>query len=127
MGGPFCGVAVEIGEAPEFADFTAFKKAVAAGAKVNAPKIAGGEAEFIGACGKRVGIRFSATPAGTAVWRDGKAHDWAEHGRHLYRATDGKPAVIGQAWLSGTLTVNTRETSFTATVGAQGGATFHNE
>lgn len=115
-GGKFCGVAVEIGEAPEFADFPAFKKASVARAKLKAEKIAGGEAEFTGAIGKRVGLRFAAKPLETGVWRDGKAHDWTDHAKHIYHAANGKPAVIEQAWLGGTLTVRAGKAIFTTTV-----------
>ncbi len=127
MGGKFCGVAVEVGEAPEFADFAAFKKVVAENAKVRAEKIAGGQAEFIGASGKRVSLRFATKPAETGVWRDGIAHDWREHAKHLYRAADDKPAVIEQAWLGGTLTVRAGKGVFATTVSENGAATYKNE
>jgi hypothetical protein len=127
-GGAFCGVAVEVGEAPEFADFAAFKKAVAAKARVDAEKIADGEVQFTGANGKQVGIRFAANPLETVVWRDGKPHDWPQHARHLYRAADnGGPAVIEQAWRGGTLVVRAGKTVFTTTVNEMGMATFQND
>jgi hypothetical protein len=118
---------VEVGEAPEFADLGAFKKAVLARAKVRTEKLAEGEAEFTGAGGKRVTLRFAARPSETAVGRDGAAHDWTEHGRHLYRAAGSKPPVIEQAWLGGTLAVRAGKTTFTARVSDQGLATFKNE
>jgi len=126
-GGNYCGVAVEIGEAPEFADFAAFKKASLAKAKVIATRIADGEAEFAGANGKRVALRFAAKPVETGVWRDGSAHDWAGHGKHLYRTAADKPAVIEQAWLGGNLTVRAGKATFTASVSEKGVATFTNE
>ncbi|MDA1138630.1 MAG: hypothetical protein O3B01_08610 [Planctomycetota bacterium] len=125
-GGKFCGVAVEVGEAPEFADFAAFKKASLAKAKVTAAELDAGEAEFTGAVGKRVGIRFASARLDTVVRRDGKTHDWAEHGKHLYRSA-GDKAVIEQAWLGGTLTVRAGKSVFTAAVSEAGAATFKTE
>lgn len=126
-GGQFCGVAVEVGEAPEFADFAAFKKAVGAKAKVRAENIANGEAEFVGANGKQVRLRFAAKPIETGVWRAGKSHNWVEHAKHLYRVADDKPAMIEQVWLGGTLTVRAGTAVFTATVSETGGAIFDNQ
>ncbi len=83
-GGKFCGVAVEVGEAPEYADFTAFKQASLAKAQVNADNLAAGEAEFTGASGKRVRVLFGAQPLDTRVWRDGSE-------THLERT---RPALV---------------------------------
>jgi len=126
-GGKFCGLAIEVGEAPEFADLTAFKRAVAARAKIGAEKITDGEAEFTGANGKRVSVQFAEKTNETGVWRDGKSHDWADHAKHLYRVAVGKPAVIEHAWLGGTLTVRAGKRAFRATVSEAGVASFTNE
>lgn len=126
-GGKFCGVAVEIGEAPEFASFAEFQKASLSKAKVKADKIADGEAEFTGANGKQVAIQFADRTADTRVQRDGKPHDWVEHARHLYRAADNKPAVIKQSWLGGSITVRAGKATFTSTVTDKGIATFKND
>lgn len=126
-GGRFCGVAVEVGEAPKFADYAAFKKAVTAKSKVRAEQIADGEAEFGGANGKRLRVRFADRPIETGVWRDGKPHDWAEHARHLYRAADGGPGPIEQASLGGTLTVRAGQSVFTSRVSESGGAAYQNQ
>lgn len=120
-GGKFCGVAVEVGEAGEFKDFAAFKKAVAAKAK-----LADEVAEYTGANGKTVKLTFANKPTDTGVWRDGRKHDWAEHAKHLYR-TAGDTPVVEQAWLGGTLTVRAGKRTFTGSVSETGAATFKNE
>lgn len=127
LGGRFCGVAIEVGEAPEFTDFTAFKKASLANAKVTAEKLSIGEAEFTGAGGRQVQIQFGMRPLDTTVWRDGKPHDWADHGKYLYRSVGDKVAVIEQGWNGGQLTVRAGKSVFTATVSAAGMATFKGE
>ena len=127
LGGKYCGIAVEVGEAPDHPDFTAFKKAVIAKAKVQKERLADGEAEYTGACGRRIRLRFGDKPTETRVWRDGKLHDWAEHARYVYRAADGSPTIIEQRWLGDTLTVRTGKSVFTATVSEKGLVTFKNE
>ena len=126
-GGNFCGVAVEVGEPPDFADFADFKRATRDHARLDTRRIAEGEVEFLGANGRRVRLRFADQPGQTTVWRDAVWHDWAEHARHLYRPAPGSPAVIEQAWLGGTLTVRAGGSTFTATVDPQGHATFSNQ
>ncbi|MFO0916236.1 MAG: hypothetical protein U0795_24975 [Pirellulales bacterium] len=126
-GGNFCGVAVEVGESPEFADFAAFKNAVLVGAQVRAEQIDRGDVEYVGASGKRVRILFGGKPIETSVWRDGKVHEWAEHARHLYRQSDGDSGMIEQGWLSGSVMVRAGQASFTATVTESGMATFQHD
>ena len=126
-GGKFCGLAVEAGEAPRFPDFAAFRKQVLAGAKVRTEKLGEGEAEFTGAGGRQVALRFAARPVDTLVLRDGVRHDWTEHGRHLYRMAGDRPAVIEQAWLGGTLKVRAGNAVFTSTVTENGTATWTHE
>jgi len=127
QGGKYCGVALEVGEAPDFPDFAAFKKAVRAKAKVQSERLADGEAEYTGACGRRIRLRFGDKPAETCVWRDGKLHDWDKHARYVYRAAGGSPRVIEQRWLGGTLTVRAGKSVFTETVSKKGLVTFKNE
>ncbi len=126
-GGDFCGVAVEVGEAPDFKDFAAFETAVLGRAKLDAGAIAEGDAEYTGASGQRVRLKFAAKPTDCGVWRNGRPHDWAEHAKHLYRAAGDRPGVIEQSWLGGELTVRAGKAVFTATVSDKGVATFTNE
>ena len=126
-GGAFCGVAVEVGEAPDFADFAAFKRATLDHARLNLDRLDQGEAEFLGAKGQRARLRFADQPSATSVWRDGVPHDWTEHARHLYRPAPGSPAIIEQTWLGGTLTIRAGGAVFTATVDPKGRVTSHNK
>ena len=126
-GGKFCGLAIEVGEAPEFATFAAFKQAVIADSKLQPEKINDGEAEFIGAGGKHVSIRFAARQLDTTVWRDGKPHDWSEHATYLYRIAFGQKPVIEQEWFGGTMTIRAGNSIFKGTVDDQGLSTFKNE
>lgn len=122
-GGKVCGVAVEVGEAPAHKTSADFKKAVLAKAKV---AFDGDEAEYTGANGKSVKVKFADKPAETGVWRDGQPYDWAAHAKHLYR-TEGDQPVIEQAWLGGKLTVRAGKRSFTGSVSESGAATFKND
>jgi hypothetical protein len=127
LGGRYCGVAIEVGEAPDFPDVAAFKTAVRAKARVERGRLADGEVAYTGACGRQIRLRFADKPTETGVWRDGKPHDWAAHAKHVYRAAEGSPTVIEQPWLGGTLTVRAGKSVFTATVTETGLATFKNE
>lgn len=122
-GGKFCGVAVEVGEAPEYKTYTEFKKAVLAKARV---VLKDGEAKYAAANGKTVKLKFADTAAETGVWRDGARHDWATHAKHLFSTAGDKP-LIEQGWLGGTLTVRAGKKTFTGSVSEAGAATFKNE
>lgn len=124
-GGEFCGVAVEVGEAPEHKNYAEFKQAVLAKSKL-VLKAEAGEVKFTGVNGKAVKLTFANKPAETGVWRDGVKHDWADHAKRLYRTAGDKP-VIEQAWLGGTLTVRAGKKTFTGGVSERGAATFKNE
>lgn len=60
-------MAVEVGEEPEFADFAAFKTAVAAKSKIVGTKLSDSEAEFTGTNGKRVNIPAPTDSVGAHV------------------------------------------------------------
>ncbi len=122
-GGKFCGVAVEVGEAPDYKTYADFKKAVLAKSKV---VLNNDEARYAGANGRSVKLMFADKPVDTGVWRDGKVHDLTAHAKHLYR-TDGEKPVVEQAWLGGTLTVRAGKKTFTGSVSERGAATFRNE
>lgn len=122
-GGKFCGVAVEVGEAPDYKTYADFKKAVLAKSKA---VLNDDEARYAGANGRSVKLKFADKPVDTGVWRDGKPHDWTAHAKHLYR-TDGEKPVVEQAWLGGTLTVRAGKKTFTGSVSEKGAATFRNE
>jgi hypothetical protein len=124
-GGGYCGVAVEVADSKDYPKFTDFKAAVLAKAKVIL-KDEDAEVKYAGASGKAVKLKFGAKATETGVWRDGREHDWAAHGKHLYR-TDGDMPVIEEAWLGGTLTVRAGKKTFTGTVSEKGAATFRNE
>ncbi|MGB4727300.1 MAG: hypothetical protein WBH86_07840 [Thermogutta sp.] len=127
LGGDFCGIAVEVGESPDFKDFAQFKSAVSSRSQVIADRLSGGEVEFIGATGRRVRIRFGNKPTETRVWRDGKPHDWSWHAQYLYHSSDERYPIIEQLWGSGKLTVQAGDSVFTAIVDENGRVTFRSQ
>ena len=126
-GGTYCGVAVEVGEAPDFADYAAFKKAVLAKSRLDAAAVADGVAEYAGAGGAAVKVKFGAKAADTRVWRDGKPHDWSGHARHAFRGAGPTGAPILQEWGGGKLTVRAGGASFVCEVSGTCAAAFRNE
>jgi len=126
-GGKYCGIAVEIGEAPAYADYHAFQRAVLGRSRTDASGLAEGVAQHTAANGRAIKIRFGAAPAASEVWRDGRRHDWEEHGRHLFRSADSGAEILLQAWLGGKLNVRAGGKQFTCEVDGQGMATFRYE
>ncbi len=122
-GGAFCGVALEVGESPEFDDFDSFKRSVIARAKVHADKVADGEAAYTASSGKHLRMRFGKKPLETNVWRDHKEHSWMQHAQHLYHAFGDHP-IIEQSWMGGSLTVRAGSSTFHCRVDESGMATF---
>jgi len=126
-GGKFCGVAVEIGEAPDHKDYSAFKKAVLAKGAVDAAAIDEGTVSFTGTDGKSVKLRFAHKQDELAVWRDGRRHDWIRHAESAFGSVGKTAAPIEQVWLGGKLTVRAGGAKFAAMVSDTGIATFENE
>lgn len=123
-GGRYCGFAVEVGEAPAFRDFAAFRRVVLARSRTDLSQLRDGAAEHRGAGGRTVQLRFGASPAATRAWRDGKEHSLEEHGRFLYRSGEGTPEIIRQEWLGGRLTVRAGGATFACRVDDRGRVTF---
>lgn len=84
-GSPFCGFAIEIGEAPEHRDYAAFKKMVLERSKLDVSGSAQRKIEFTTTSGARLGFHWGDTLADFHVGSDGQRHDWAEHGRFVWR------------------------------------------
>jgi len=122
LGGKHCGFAIEIGEAP--ADFAAFQRDVIAKGALDASALDSGIAGYVGHDGRAVKLAFGATPAETRIWRDGKAHDLAEHGKHLFANADGGGGPVSCRWLGGTLRVRAGGATFQGSVDEEGRYTF---
>ncbi|MDX1963420.1 MAG: hypothetical protein SFX18_09720 [Pirellulales bacterium] len=111
QGGEYCGIAVEIGEAPDHADYAAFVRAVLATSRVDLSGLADGVVEYTGSQGQTVKLAFDAVVQETGVWRNDQRHDWADHAKYVYQtvtekdnARDSAP-LIEQEWLGGKLTI----------------------
>jgi hypothetical protein len=126
-GGAYCGVAIEVSEAPEFENFAAFRDAALAKSRVKADKLKDAEAEFTSASGRSIRLQFARTPKESRVVRDGQPHDFTEHARFLYRSAEKNPPLITQDWLGGSLTVHAGKTRFVAQVSPTGQYTFQNK
>ncbi len=122
-GGAFCGVALEIGESPEFDNFGTFKQSVIARAKVHADKLAEGEAAYTASMANICECGSGKKPLETHVWRDHKEHSWTQHAQHLYH-TFGDHPIIEQSWMGGSLTVRAGASTFHCRVNESGMASF---
>lgn len=120
LGGKFCGVAIEIGELPEFKSFQDFKKSVLEKSKLDLRQLSDGRVDFASADNKTLSLQFMSTPNETKVWRNGKAHDLVDHAKFLYQSTDATNSPIEQAWLGGRLTVRAGKSEFSSTVTPNG-------
>ncbi len=129
LSGPFSGFAIEIGEAPAFADYATFKKAILAKAKLDVTGLGSGTVAFRGSDGATIKAQWGDDLVDFKVWRNGQLHNWAEHGSFVYRET-GKleDGLIFQRRgdAGGTLTINAGGRSFVSTVSTDGSATFEN-
>ncbi len=120
LGGEYCGVAIEIGELPEFKNFQDFKKSVLTRSKLDLRQLSKGRVDFASADNKTLAFQFMSKPHEAKVWRNGKAHDLVEHAQFLYQSTDTKNSPIEQSWLGGQLTVRAGNSFFSSTVTQDG-------
>ena len=125
-GEKYCGFAIEIGEAPAYADFAAFKKAIYSKARLDDADVDDGVVQYTGAGGDTVKMKFRRDPSEYKVWRNGQLHDWKRH-RVGYRQADKAGGLIEQDWLGGTLTVRAGGKEFSCTVTDEGKVTFYNK
>lgn len=128
-GGSFCGFAIEIGEAPDFADYAAFQKAVLEKSRLEASAVASGTVAYTAASGASVKMQWGDALADFKVWRNGELHDWTEHGRYVWRETGkAEDGLIFQRWgdAGGVLHVNAGGRSFRGEVAVDGTYTFEN-
>lgn len=122
-GGKVTGFVVEVGEAPQFKDFDAFKNAVASKSKLDLSALDDGTVAYTGADGKSLKVAYNRGQP--KVWRDGTEHDWAKHlGRYI--PTDGSQAPLFSEWKSGTLRCESENHIFTGTI-KDGHYTFTNK
>lgn len=127
--GDFCGFAVEIGEAPDHADYDAFKKAVLTKAKLDTSKIQEGRVVYTSSTGTTLSMQWGDTLDAFQVVRNGQPHDWKEHGAYVWRETGRmEDGLIFQRWgdAGGTLHVNAGGKSFKGTVSPTGLYQFEN-
>ncbi|VTS02536.1 hypothetical protein [Tuwongella immobilis] len=124
-GGPFCGVAVEVGESPDFVDFAAFQKAVLERSKLKWDRLEAGEVTWSSAKGTTITFRESESIADMRLAIDGKPHDWREHAAWLYRSDRSDSAPISQPWRGGTLRIVANGKRFECSVFESGQATWH--
>jgi hypothetical protein len=128
--GGLSGFVLEVGEAPAFADYESFKKAVLAKAKLDVSALANGTVAYTGAGGRSLAATWGDSLADFKVLRDGRFHDWAEHGKYVWRETGkGPEGLIHQLRGpdGGTLTVNAGGKTFVGTVSKEGAYTFENK
>ena len=125
-GEKYCGFAIEIGEAPVYADYAAFKKAICSKARLDTGDLGAGVVRYMGGRGDTVKMKFGRDLGEYKVWRDGRLHDWKAH-RVGYRQADEAGGLIEQDWLGGTLTVRAGGKEFSCTVTDEGKVAFYNK
>ncbi len=126
---PFCGFAIEVGEAPDFESYEDFRQKVLANSKLDAAGLAQGRAAYRAASGATVAMQWGDTLADFRVTRNGQPHDWAEHGRHVWReAGRGEDGLIFQRRgdAGGALIVNAGGKTFRGTLSLDGDYRFEN-
>lgn len=126
---PFCGFAIEVGEAPDFKDYADFRQRVLANAKLDAGGLAQGRVSYRSAGGATVAMIWGDTLAAFRVERNGVPHDWAEHGQYVWReAGRGEDGLIFQrrGEAGGTLIVNAGGKTFRGTLDPDGRYRFEN-
>jgi len=126
---PFCGFAIEVGEAPEFNSYDEFRQKVLAAAHLDAGGLAEGRASYRSAGGATVAMAWGDALADFHVRRNGELHDWAEHGRYVWRETGrGEDGLIFQprGEAGGTLIVNAGGRTFRGTLSLEGDYQFEN-
>jgi hypothetical protein len=122
--GAITGFAIEMADGLHFPDYAAFKKAVAATAKVAAD---GDRIDFSAASGARVSMAWDGKAKLPAVERDGKPHDWEKH-RALWQAGSTGPSPVSLGWKEGRLTVEAGGRKFVGNLDmARGTYTFENK
>ncbi len=127
-GGQYCGFAIEIGEAPEYETFDAFRDKVLAAARISDWDADKGEASYTASDGRTLRVVWGDALPDFIVERDGERHDWAEHASHVYTEADAPAGegVLEEDWLGGTLTVRAGGRVFTSTVTDEGVVSFEN-
>ena len=123
-GGTVVGFAMEVGEAPDYADFAAFKKGVLAKSKLDLAGVSDGIVAYTGSLGTSVKIQYNAGQP--KVWRNGQEHDWAAH-QGLYVPVDGSSVPIRMDWNSGALHVEAGGYVFDGQVSDDGKYKFSNK
>ena len=122
--GAITGFAIEMADGLHFPDYAAFKKAVAAKAKVATD---GDRIDFSAASWARVSMAWDGKAKLPAVERDGKPHDWEKH-RALWQAGSTGPSPVSLGWKEGRLTVEAGGRKFVGNLDmAKGTYTFENK
>lgn len=122
-GGQYAGFVVEIGEAPDFANYEVFKKAVLSRSSLDVSARAQGRVVYRTSDGRELRMQYANSRP--VVHRDGVLHDWAQH-RDLYRPADGGKAPIWMPWGDGVLRVEAGGYVFEGRVDADGRYSYTN-
>jgi hypothetical protein len=122
LGDGLAGFAMEVGEAPEFADYEAFRAAIISRAHLNVAGLADGTVELTGTDGRRLRLEYNRENDLPRVWRDGVARNWTSE-KDLYAPVNGE-GPIRQEWMSGKLQVEAGEWVFESSVDANGTVAF---
>ncbi|MCP5518421.1 MAG: hypothetical protein H7A45_14305 [Verrucomicrobiales bacterium] len=122
LGSDLAGFAMEVGEAPDFPDYDAFRAAIISRAHLNIAGLAEGNVELTGTDGRRLRLEYSRENDLPRVVRDGQSRDWDAE-RDLYApVTDEGP--IEQKWMSGQLRVTAGDWHFESAVDREGKVSF---
>jgi len=120
-GGPFCGLAIEVGEKESHRSFARFQSAALA-AELDLRDLREGAARYKAADGRWLGIHWNDDPFDLGVWCNGKRRDLKAHATHLYDSP-----LIRSGWGAGSLTVTAGGATFHGEVDEHGKVSFRNE
>ena len=118
---------MEVGEAPQHADYERFKAAVLEKTKTNVAELDRGTVKFEGTSGDSLRLRFDMDVNRTEIDCNGRRRDLREQAKHAFRCSDPNEVLILQEWLGGKLTVQTDSARFVGEVSEAGSASFRNE
>lgn len=117
-GDNFCGVAIEVGDRHSHESFDQFVSDVLA-AEVDVTELDKGIAKYKAASGQWLGFHWNDKPHDLGVWKNGTRHDFQEHARYLYQASN-QPSLVESRWGTGELRVNTARYRYHCRVDASG-------
>jgi hypothetical protein len=107
----YAGFALEVGEAPTYPSFAAFKEAIRSRGKLDLSNLEQGKLTLQGSTGEELTFIYNQDNLLPQLWRDRQPHIWAENFA-LYRSLNPEQVPISLGWKVGKLIVKTDNYEF---------------